>query len=62
MTKKKISTDCKKEDAVGGVHEVNTDDLSDSKDEEVSDQGELVVSQPNVDPEPDIDDGGPLAI
>lgn len=62
MTKKKLSTDCKKEDAVEGVHEVICEDLPDSKDEDVSDQGGLVDSQPNVDPEPVIEDGGPLAI
>lgn len=62
MTKEKISSDCKKEAAVGCVHKVNTDDLPDSEDEEVSDQGGSVDSQPNVDPEPDIDDGSPLAI
>ena len=62
MTKKRISSDCEKEDAVGDVHEVNADDCSDSKDEEISDQRGSVDSQPNVNPEPDIDDGGPLAI
>ncbi len=60
---KRVSSDCeKKNDAVGNVHEVNTEDLSDSKDEEISDQRGSVDSQPKVNPEPDIDDGGPLAI
>lgn len=62
MTKKRISSDCEKNDAVGNVHEVNTEDLSDSKDKEISVQRGSADSQPNLNPEPDIDDGGPLAI
>ena len=61
MTKQKTSSGCKKENAVGGPHEVSAED-SEPKDKEISDQEGGVDSQPTVKPGSDIDDGGPLSI
>ena len=61
MTKQQTSSDCKNENAAGGLHEVSAEDCE-PVNEENSDQEREPDSQSTVKPTGEIDDGGPLSI